>query len=102
MPPTQTVGFGANATFTCNASGSPNPEYSWESLDVIFPETGSTLIGTDTANLVITNVGPRLNESTYRCNVLVNGMQVGSREAELITLGSFNLLSTHVYTVYRP
>ena len=96
-PPSQTVGYGVNASFNCMASGSSDLAYSWET-DVLFVGNDSRrLIGTDTPTLVITNVGPD-DDGTYRCTVSVSGMEIGSREAELVTEGSFDLLSTQFAT----
>ena len=82
------VSYGVNATFVCDASGDPNLTYMWVSLDTLVPANDSRLIGTNTANLVITNVGSR-DDGTYRCEVRFNDMLIGSREAELTTRGLF-------------
>ena len=86
-PPSQTVGYGVNASFNCMAFGSPDLAYSWETLGAVFVGDDSPrLISTDTPTLVITNVGPN-DDGTYRCTLSVSGMEIGSREAKLITKG---------------
>ena len=82
------VSYGVNATFVCDASGVPNLAYTWVSVDNPVPENESRLIGTNTTNLVITNVGSR-DDGTYRCEVRFDDMLIGSREAELTTRGLF-------------
>ena len=82
------VSYGVNATFVCDASGAPNLAYMWVSLDTLVPANEGRLFGTDTANLVIANVGSR-DDGTYRCEVRFDDMLIGSREAELTTRGLF-------------
>ena len=63
-----TASEGANATFSCNATGDPAPTISWTKGGSLINTSGDSRIsfGADNKTLTITNVS-RADSGQYRC-----------------------------------
>ena len=62
-----TTAEGRNATFSCNASGNPEPSFSWKTNDGFVVVPGSRIrLSLDKKQLIINNVS-RSDSAQYRC-----------------------------------
>jgi hypothetical protein len=80
VPEDQSIYQGANATFTANAIGTPNPTYQWK-LD------GTNIVGATNAGYSITNVQPT-NAGYYSVTASNSAGSTNSAGAALIVLTS--------------